>query len=303
MADITPDPIMRIATGFMAAKHLFVASEIGVFENLANGPATLDELAAKSGIPRRTLRISADAMVSLGLLEREGDRYRNSAVAAAYLAGRAGPDLRPAIRLLDRIGYPTWMKLEDAVRRGEGERHFGRFTEEEQQIFSAGVEAITAGMAALLAESYDFSRHRRVLDVGGGTGSFLIAVLRRHPTLIRRCRQRFSSCRAPAPLPAVALQPEGEGTRVAVVEGDLFKDPLPDGHDAIIVANTAHVPLGGQHCGVIEEHAQSCGGRRTAAARRLVDGFDPHPAARCTNNVGRVSAHVGRGADLFRRRG
>jgi hypothetical protein len=183
VADITPDPIMRIATGFMAAKHLFVASEIGVFENLANGPATLDELAAKSGIPRRTLRISADAMVSLGLLEREGDRYRNSAVAAAYLAGRAGPDLRPAIRLLDRIGYPTWMKLEDAVRRGEGERHFGRFTEEEQQIFSAGVEAITAGMAALLAESYDFSRHRRVLDVGGGTGSFLIAVLRRHPTL------------------------------------------------------------------------------------------------------------------------
>jgi hypothetical protein len=78
MPDITPDPIMRIALGFMAAKHLFTASAIGLFEHLAGGPATLDELAARCGIPRRTLGISADAMASLGLIERDGERYRNS---------------------------------------------------------------------------------------------------------------------------------------------------------------------------------------------------------------------------------
>jgi hypothetical protein len=111
--------------GFMAAKHLFVANAIGIFEKLEGAPATLDELAAKCAVPRRTLRISADAMVSLDLLEREGERYRKSAAAAAFLAGRAGPDLRPAMRLLDRISYPTWIKLEDAVRHGEGQRHLG----------------------------------------------------------------------------------------------------------------------------------------------------------------------------------
>ena len=87
LAEVTPDPVMRIAMGFMAAKHLFVASEIGIFENLAGAPATLDELAAKSGIPHRTLRISTDAMVSLGLLECKEGRYRNSATAAAFLGG------------------------------------------------------------------------------------------------------------------------------------------------------------------------------------------------------------------------
>jgi hypothetical protein len=66
--DVTPEPIFRVACGFMAAKHLFVANEVGLFEELAEGPATLDELARRSGVPQRTLRISADAMVATYLL-------------------------------------------------------------------------------------------------------------------------------------------------------------------------------------------------------------------------------------------
>ena len=183
MAEVTPDPIMGIAMGFMAAKHLFVASEIGLFTGLAQGPATLDELAATCGIPRRTAGISADAMVSVGLLERDGERYRNSEVAAAFLAGQPGPDLRPMLRFWNRISYPGWLALEEAVRAGAGRPKFGQFSTEEQQIFSAGVEAFSATTAAALAANYDFSRHRRLLDIGGGTGSFLLAVLRRHAAL------------------------------------------------------------------------------------------------------------------------
>ena len=183
MADITPDPIMKIAMGFMAAKHLFVASEIGLFKGLAAGPVSIVELSKMTEIPPRTLAIVANAMVSLGLIERQGDRYSNSDVAATFLAGRPGPDLRPMLRFWNRISYPTWQKLEEAVRRGAGQAQFGVFSEEEQQIFSAGVESFTAPIAAALSTSYDFSSHRRVLDIGGGTGSFLVAVLRRQSSL------------------------------------------------------------------------------------------------------------------------
>jgi hypothetical protein len=236
MAEVTPDPIMRIAMGFMAAKHLFVASEIGVFEKLANAPATLDELAARSGIPHRTLRISADAMVSLGLLEREGDRYRNSAAAAAFLGGDAGSGLRPMLRFWDRISYPAWLHLESALRRGKGQGDFFHFSEEEQQIFSTGVEAFSAGAAAALAASYDFSRHTRVLDVAGGTGSFLIAVLQRHPSLHGTLFELPGTCT----VARSRLSREPEGARIQVIEGDLLKDSLPDGHDAVIAANIVH---------------------------------------------------------------
>jgi SAM-dependent methyltransferase len=237
MADVTPDPIMKVAMGFMAAKHLFAANEIGLFEGLAAGPASIAELAKKTTIPPRTLAIVANAMVSLGLVELQGDLYRNSDAAAAFLAGRPGPDLRPMLHFWNRISYPTWQKLDEAVRTGEGQAQFGRFNEEEQQIFSAGVESFTAPTAAALAASYDFSRHRRVLDIGGGTGSFLVAVLRRHTALHGTLFELPGAC-------AVArrrLAGEPEGTRIEVVEGDVSKDPLPEGHDALIVANTVHV--------------------------------------------------------------
>jgi O-methyltransferase domain/Dimerisation domain len=237
MAQVAPDPIMRIAMGFMAAKHLFVASEIGLFTALARGPATLHELAAICGIPRRTAGISADAMVSLGLLERDGDRYRNSDTAAAFLAGQAGPDLRPMLRFWNRISYPGWLALEDAVRAGVGQAKFSEFSAEEQQIFSAGVEAFSAATATSLAANYDFSRHRRLLDIGGGTGSFLLAVLRRHPAVRGTLFELPGACE----IARRRLAGEPEGVRIDVVEGDLVRDPLPPGHDVLLLANTVHV--------------------------------------------------------------
>ena len=210
MAEVTPDPIMRIAMGFMAAKHLFIASDIGLFTGLAQGPATLDQIAATCGIPRRTAGISADAMVSLGLLERDGERYCNSEVAATFLAGRDGPDLRPMLRFWNHISYPGWLALEDAVRAGAGQAKFGQFSIEEQQIFSAGVEAFSMATAASLAANYDFSRHRRLLDIGGGTGSFLLAVLRRHAALRGTLFELPGACEVARQ--RLASEPEGPGS-------------------------------------------------------------------------------------------
>ncbi len=117
MTNVTHDPIFQVATGFMAAKHLFAATEIGLFEKLASGPATVDELAQRTGSPRRTLRMVADAMVALGFLERVQDQYRNSPEADLFLSGRdPTSDLRPAMRFFNLFSYSRWEKFEEAVR-------------------------------------------------------------------------------------------------------------------------------------------------------------------------------------------
>jgi hypothetical protein len=144
MPDVSPEPIFQVATGFMAAKLLFVANEVGLFESLAEGPATLDQLTERTDVPRRTMRIVTDAMVALGFLERQGNLYQNRPVSATFLSGRTPLDLRSFLQFFNHISYPRWVRLEEAVRTAQTVFGAFDFTEEEQRIYSQGVEALRA---------------------------------------------------------------------------------------------------------------------------------------------------------------
>jgi SAM-dependent methyltransferase len=236
MATVTPDAIFQVATGFMAAKHLFVANEVGLFAHLTLGPTTLDTLAQRTGVPRRTLRMLADAMVALGFVEKQGEYYQNGPVAATFLSGGTPTDLRPFLRFWNQLSYPRWMQLEAAVRTDQVLFGFLEFTDEQQRIFSEGVAVLTSGTAQALATAYDFGRHRRVLDLGGGTGSFLVALLSRYSGLAATLFEMPSAA-------AVARQHLAStpyAGRITVVAGDFFTDVIPAGHDAILIANVVH---------------------------------------------------------------
>ena len=92
-------------------------------------------------------------------------------------------------------------------------------------------------LAAALPVAYDFTPHRRLLDVAGGTGSFLVALLRHCPGLRGTLFELPQVC-------AVArerLAKEPERARIDIVEGDLFNGYLPDDHDVVLVANAIHM--------------------------------------------------------------
>ncbi|HEU4342298.1 MAG TPA: methyltransferase [Candidatus Binatia bacterium] len=237
MANLTPEPIFQVANGFMAAKYLFIANEVGLFKTLGEEPATLGELAQRIGIPRRTTRIVADAMVALGFVERQGDHYQNGSVADTFLSGRTLTDLCQFLRYLNRLNYPMWMRLEEAVRTGRALFGEFRFTEEEQRLFTEGVESLTAGQARALAANYDFTRHRSVLDLGGGTGLFLIAVMSQYIDL----KGTLFELPGAAAIARQRLVGSPLAGRIQIDEGDFFKASIPGGHDAVIVANVIHL--------------------------------------------------------------
>ena len=129
----------------------------------------------------------------------------------------------------------AWGALSEALAKGPSKEIFA-LDDELQAVASAGVEAILAGPAAALPEAVDFSRHRRLLDVGGGTGSWSIAVARAYPHLAATIVE----------LPTVAeiarrrIAEAGLASRVVVVTGDAMTGALPPGHDAFLLANLAH---------------------------------------------------------------
>jgi SAM-dependent methyltransferase len=225
----------------MASKHLFVANEIGLFTALADGPATLEQLAHRVGVPQRTLRILADAIVALGLVEREDGAYRNGAAADAFLSGRGPVNLSPALRFMNAFVYPLWEGLERAVRTDGPAR--GELTAEQQKIFSEGVEALTAGPAHALAANYHFGRHRRLLDVAGGTGSFLVAILSANPAL----NGTLFELPEVAEIASRKLAASPVADRVSVTPGNAMKNDLPRGHDVALLANIVHYFLPNQN--------------------------------------------------------
>lgn len=255
-ANKTPDPqpIFDVATGFMRAKHFFVGAELGVFEALAGGGMPLAELARELKLPPRTARIIVDAVTALGFLEREGDSYRNGEIAQAYLSGNGMQDMRPFVRFWNRLSYRRWLTLEDSVRLGHGTAGEFNFTPEEQRIFSEGVEAFSAGQAAALAEKYDFGGHRRILDLGGGTGSFLRAISQRYA--------HVESTLFEFPAAASVARQKLSGTelanRIAIVEGDFLRDAIPAGHDAVVVANVVHVLTAEQNQKLLQRVRDVC---------------------------------------------
>ncbi len=231
---ITPETIMQTGMGFMAAQQLFAAAEIGLFEELADGPSTLEELADRANTPVRPTRIVADAMVALGLLEKEDGTYQNTQEAATFLSGQTPADMRPALRLLE-LEYRQMYRYPEVIGTGDpSKRSFS--LQDSPEVYSEGIEALSGGPAQALTEVYDFGGHRRVLDLGGGTGIFLTAVLEAHPELQGTLFE----------LPQVAdiardrLSGRPSADKIEVVEGDFFEDPIPQDHDAILLANILH---------------------------------------------------------------
>ena len=133
------------------------------------------------------------------------------------------------------MSYPCWIQLEASIRTELAT--VGHLNEELVKIFSEGVESVSAGTAAALTTIYDFGRHQRVLDLGGGTGSFLLAVLRNYPDLETTLFEQPDV--AIVARQHLAGTPTGE--QVSVIEGDFFKDPIPAGYDVVMVVNVVHL--------------------------------------------------------------
>ena len=230
-----PAAIFQIATGFMAAKHLFAANELGLFEALADSPATLDALAARCGLTPRATRISADAMVALGLLERDGDAYRNGPVSATFLSGRTPADLRPLLRFWDKVSYSTWEKLASVLSTGPS-HDLSKVSGDVQELAQAGIAAATAGPLRALVTTFDLSQSRRLLDIGGGNGSWSIGLATANPHL----HATVLDLPTVTPIATQRIAKAGLSDRVTARAGNAIRDPLPTGHDVCLVANLIH---------------------------------------------------------------
>lgn len=174
--------IVQIATGYVAAKQLFAASRVGLFEVLEAGPLPADDIATATGVRIRVVRMLADAMAAKGLLVRTGAAYGLSEDAAAFLIGEGSiVNLAPFLEFLSEISYPQWREFSHLVDTIDPADLL--LDDVGWATFVNGARAFSRLHALSFARLVDLSTATKVLDFGGLSPAFAMEIMRRNPAL------------------------------------------------------------------------------------------------------------------------
>ncbi|WP_406379449.1 methyltransferase [Streptomyces sp. NBC_01618] len=239
----SPESLIRLGTAFCDAKILLSALELDVFSTLAEKPMTEGELSAAVGLHPRGARDFITALVTLGLLELDGGRYRNSPSTGRFLdrgkPSYAGGFLERANSML----YPAWTRLTDALRTGEAQVSskdgdiVGQMADDPQHLrqFLAMMDSLNSQVGPKLAAAFDWAPHSTFVDVGGARGNLSALIMKDQPHLTATVFD------LPHVSPAFDEHMKSLGTegRISFTGGDFFTDPMPRG-EILIMGHVLH---------------------------------------------------------------
>jgi acetylserotonin N-methyltransferase len=226
--------VLDLLEAFRRSKTMFAAVSLGIFDALGTGPRSLARLAEELKLDPDALERLLDACVGLGLLERRGEAYENTPVAATYLCQASPSRLTGYIGYSNAVMWKLWANLEDAVREGTHRwqqtfgwdgpifSHFFR-TEGALREFLMGMHGYGLISSPQVVAAFDLGRFRRLVDLGGATGHLAIAACRHYPGL----RAVVFDLPAAGPLAREIVAASPVADRIEVMAGDFFVDALP----------------------------------------------------------------------------
>lgn len=181
----SPARIVELVAAFRGARVLTAAVSLGVFDALAQGPGDAAGLAVRLRTEARATGILLDALAALGFVEKKGESYANSPVSQRYLVSGAPGGLASNLRYQELLAG-AWADLPGAVRRGGPVRGLESLLANDEEFsrdYIRGMADISGRPARELAAGLELSGARDALDVGGGPGTYSLALLAKEPKL------------------------------------------------------------------------------------------------------------------------
>jgi hypothetical protein len=240
----TPDHILQTGLAFWASKTLLSAVEMEVFTELSRGPEEAHALAGRLGLHPRSSRDFLDALVALGFLERNGDRYRNSPSADLFLDKHKPSYIGGILEMANKRLYGHWNRLTLALRTGERqseqpgeEDHFAALYADPTRLkgFLRAMTGVSRGANLAIASRFPWADYGTVADCGTAQGDLIVQVALQNPHL---------DCIG-FDLPEVApvfeeyVEEQGLASRIRFQPGNFFHDPLPS-VDVIMMGHILH---------------------------------------------------------------
>ena len=188
-----PDKIMQLGLGFWASKTVLSAIELGLFTHLAQGTLGLATIRARLSLHERSARDFLDALVALGLLQRDDqDRYRNTPEADLFLDRNKPTYVGGLLEMANKRLYHFWGSLTEALQTGQPQNEARSGGNPFQAIYAdpatlesflSAMTGISLGAASAIAEKFPWQNYQTFIDIGCAQGALPVQVARAHSHL------------------------------------------------------------------------------------------------------------------------
>jgi predicted nicotinamide N-methyase len=232
---------------FIYARFVITAEKLQLFRKLHGKELSAVDIGKRVGLHKKYRDLFLDVLVGMGLLNRRGDRYRLSSLAEKYFIKERSIYWTRLFSDECINYYEAFSVLEQVVTTGRdyrkilGVKHksdYERLETDPQWAndFTYMLYHVHQPSARALAENFDLTGYRNLLDVGGGSGVMSIALVRANPKL-NACVFDFELvCRAAKRI----IAKERLSKRISTMAGDMYKS-LPDGYDVIMFWDIGYI--------------------------------------------------------------
>ncbi len=250
-----PSAIMALSTAYWGSQTLLTANRIKLFDMLAGGPQSSAVLAAQLELDVRATELFLNACVALGLCEKQADQFSNSLSSATFLTTASPASMANAISYSDNL-FSTWGELETAVRTGVPPKKAATYLGEDDaqtRHFVYGMHDRAMAIGRALPEMLDLGGRRKMLDVGGGPGTYSALLTERFPDL----RSDVLELAGVARIAAEILETMDATRRVTMLSGDYHTSDFGEGYDVVLMSGMFHRESG-QNCRRLIDKARAC---------------------------------------------
>jgi hypothetical protein len=232
-----PQGILALSRNFMECRVLLTGAELDIFTYLSK-PASSRDLAEKQGWQEQSLTVLLDALTAMGFLIKKDGHYRTDSDLLPFLRSDSPQTVLPMIRHAATI-WQNWSNLTRIVTEtGRVKSTAGSFEDpEDQKAFIGAMHVVGRARAPEIVQAVNPGSARRLIDVGGASGTYTISFLQAVPEMTAT----LFDLPDVVPLGRARITEAGLMDRVKIVAGNFYTDCLPGGHDLALVSAIIHM--------------------------------------------------------------
>ena len=234
------ESLLELGWAYWKSQVIFAGVELGIFELLKKEGKESSEIARRLGTNPRATEMLLNALVGLKLLSKKADRYRNTPIASQYLVKGTPVYQGDRIHHLHNL-WQRWERLQEAIRTGRSaldEKEGERPDPKKVRDFMTSMHNYASMKTRDLLKRLDVRAFRRLLDLGGGPGTYAIAIARKNPRLTAVVYDLDHNLE----IAREFIKEAHLGARVTTQAGNFLEEDLPEGaFDAILASNVLHI--------------------------------------------------------------